>query len=143
LQAINHAGGTVESEWPLERALRIGDEATQGRTLTELYRKMATQPFAVDLDKLWEQLGVGENGGRTILDDPAPLAGTRKAIFAALPLRQELKSMTEIRVELQQFQRRRQKQACAPHSMLIDRPHETGELTIGFRTSKLYSSRRY
>jgi len=58
LQAINHAGGTIEAEWPLERALRIGDEATQGRTLTELYRKMASQPFAVDLDKLWEQLGV-------------------------------------------------------------------------------------
>ena len=84
LQAINHAGGTIEAEWPLERALRIGDEATQGRTLTELYRKMASQPFAVDLDKLWEQLGVGENGGGTILDDRAPLAGARKAICGAI-----------------------------------------------------------
>ena len=83
LQAINHAGGTIEAEWPLERALRIGDKATRGRTLTELYRKMASHPFAVDLDKLWEQLGVGENGGRTILDDRAPLAGTRKAICGA------------------------------------------------------------
>jgi hypothetical protein len=89
LQAINHAGGTIEAEWPLERALRIGDEATQGRTLTELYRKMASQPFAVDLDKLWEQLGVGENGGRTILDDRAPLAGTRKAICGANEARGE------------------------------------------------------
>jgi hypothetical protein len=89
LQAINHAGGTIEAEWPLERALRIGDEATQGRTLTELYRKMASQPFAVDLDKLWEQLGVGENGGRTILDDRAPLAGTRKAICGAIEARGE------------------------------------------------------
>lgn len=87
LQAINHAGGTIESEWPLERALRIGDEATQGRTLTELYRKMAAQPFAVDLDHLWEQLGVGENGGRSILDDRAPLAGTRKAICGATEAR--------------------------------------------------------
>jgi len=89
LQAINHAGGTIEAEWPLERALRIGDEATHGRTLTELYRKMASQPFAVDLDKLWEQLGVGENGGRTILDDRAPLAGTRKAICGAIEARGE------------------------------------------------------
>ena len=89
LQAINHAGGTIEAEWPLERALRIGDEATQGRTLTELYRKMASQPFAVELDKLWEQLGVGENGGRTILDDRAPLAGTRKAICGATEARSE------------------------------------------------------
>jgi hypothetical protein len=89
LQAINHAGGTIEAEWALERALRIGDEATQGRTLTELYRKMASQPSAVDLDKFWEQLGVGENGGRTILDDRAPLAGTRKAICGAIEARGE------------------------------------------------------
>ena len=47
--------------------------------------------------------------------------------------------MTEIRVELQQFQRRRQKQACAPHRMLIDRPQETAALTIG---SALRSSTR-
>jgi hypothetical protein len=89
LRAINHAGGTIEAEWPLERALRIGDEATKGRTLTELYRKMASQPFAVDLDKLWEQLGVGESGGRTILDDRAPLAGTRKAICGVTEARGE------------------------------------------------------
>ena len=89
LQAINHGGGTIEAEWPLERALRIGDEATQGRTLTELYRKMASQPVAVELDNLWEQLGVGENGGRTILDDRAPLAGTRKAICGATEARSE------------------------------------------------------
>jgi hypothetical protein len=89
LQAINHAGGTIESEWPLERALRIGDEATQGRTLTELYRKMASQPFAVDLDHLWEQLGVGENGGKSVLDDQAPLAGVRKAICGATEARGE------------------------------------------------------
>src|SRR5271169_219077 len=89
LQAVNHAGGTIEAEWPLERALRIGDEATQGRTLTELYRKMASQPFAVALDQLWEQLGVGENGGRSILDDRAPLAGTRKAICGATEARGE------------------------------------------------------
>jgi hypothetical protein len=83
LQAINHAGGAIDAEWPLERALRIGDEATQGRTLTELYRKMASQPFAVDLDKLWEQLGVSARGGRSILDDRAPWASTREAICGA------------------------------------------------------------
>ena len=103
LRAINHAGGTIESEWPLDRALRIGDEATQGRTLAELYRKMASQPFAVDLDHLWEQLGVGREWGRSVLDDRAPWAGTREAICGAAALRQELKSMTEIRVERNSF----------------------------------------
>ena len=89
LRAINHAGGTIESEWPLDRALRIGDEATQGQTLAELYRKMASEPFAVDLDHLWEQLGVGENGGRSVLDDRAPWAGTREAICGAATSRKE------------------------------------------------------
>src|SRR5205814_3026211 len=38
LQAINRAGGTIESDWPLERALAIGDKATEGKTLSDLYR---------------------------------------------------------------------------------------------------------
>jgi hypothetical protein len=36
LRAINHAGGTIEAEWPLERALKIGDQATNGAALMEL-----------------------------------------------------------------------------------------------------------
>lgn len=83
LRAINRAGGTIEAEWPLERALQIGDDATGGRTLTELYGKMASQPFAEDLDHLWEQLGVAGNGEGVVLDDKAPWARTREAICGA------------------------------------------------------------
>jgi hypothetical protein len=82
LRAINRAGGTIEAEWPLERALRIGDEATEGRTLTELYGKMASQPFAVDLNYLWEQLGVRDDSPGVALDPQAPLAPIREAICA-------------------------------------------------------------
>jgi len=80
LRAINRAGGTIEAEWPLERALRIGDEATEGRTLTELYDKMASQPFVVDLNYLWEQLGVRDNRSGVVLDPKAPWAPVREAI---------------------------------------------------------------
>jgi len=83
LRAINRAGGTIEAEWPLEQALRIGDQATDGQTLTELYSKMASQPFAVDLGYLWRQLGVSENGQGIVLDDRAPWAGIREAICRA------------------------------------------------------------
>ena len=31
LRAINGAGGTIDVDWPLERALEIGDKATGGR----------------------------------------------------------------------------------------------------------------
>jgi hypothetical protein len=83
LRAINRAGGTIETEWPLERALRIGDQATDGQTLTKLYGKMASQPFVVDLGDLWGQLGVSENGQGIVLDDQAPWAGIREAICGA------------------------------------------------------------
>jgi hypothetical protein len=84
LRAINRAGGTIESEWPLGRAFKIGDQATDGRTLTELYRKMAFQPLAMDLTHLWEQLGVRRSGQEIVLDDHAPWAGIRAAICGSL-----------------------------------------------------------
>jgi hypothetical protein len=80
LRAINRAGGTIEVDWPLERAIEIGDKATGGKTLAELYSKMAFQPVAIDLDHLWEQLGVLRTGGGITLDDHAPLAAIRGAI---------------------------------------------------------------
>ncbi|MGA2742167.1 MAG: hypothetical protein ABSG65_32595, partial [Bryobacteraceae bacterium] len=78
LRAINRAGGTIEVDWPLERALEIGDKATGGKTLTELYEKMRAQPMMVDLPDLWKQLGVARQAdGTVIFDDHAPLAGVR------------------------------------------------------------------
>ena len=81
LRAINRAGGTIETDWPLERAFETGDKATDGKTLTELYRKMRAQPVMVDLPDLWKQLGVGRENGKIVFDGSAPLAGVRKAIM--------------------------------------------------------------
>jgi hypothetical protein len=80
LWAINRAGGTIEAEWPLARGLEIGDRATGGRTLMELYTKMAFQSVAIDLTHLWEQLGVRRSGRGVVLDDRAPWAAIRTAI---------------------------------------------------------------
>jgi hypothetical protein len=82
LRAINRAGGTIEVEWPLERAFEIGDRATDGKTLMELYGKMASQPFMVDLPDLWEKLGVRRSGQQIALDDRAPWAAIRSSICA-------------------------------------------------------------
>ena len=81
LRAINRAGGTIEADWPLERAFETGDKAADGRTLMELYRKMRAHPVMVDLPDLWKQLGVGREDGRVAFDDRAPLAGVRQAIM--------------------------------------------------------------
>jgi hypothetical protein len=80
LRAINRAGGTIESDWPLGRAFEIGDQATDGRTLMDLYGKMALQPLAMDLTHLWEQLGVRRSGQEIVLDDRAPWAAIRAGI---------------------------------------------------------------
>ena len=67
--------------------MRIGDQATDGQTLTELYGKMASQPFAVDLGYLWRQLGVSEDVRGIVLDDRAPWAGIREAICGAAKMK--------------------------------------------------------
>ncbi len=80
LRAINHAGGNIEVDWPLERAFELGDRATGTKTLMELYQQMATKPVPVDLPDLWKQLGVNSSHGSVTFDDHAPLAAIRAAI---------------------------------------------------------------
>lgn len=83
LRAINGAGGTIEVDWPLEKALKIGDQATGGTVLMDLYREMGQNPSPVDLPDLWKQLGVSRSGPEVAFDDQAPLAAIRSAMFQA------------------------------------------------------------
>lgn len=85
LRGINRKGGTIDAEWPLERALAIGDQATEGSTLADLYKQMSTQPYPVDLPALWARLGVRRTGETTIFLEDAPLAATRRAIMKGSP----------------------------------------------------------
>jgi hypothetical protein len=80
LRAINRLGGTIEADWPLERAIEVGDHATHGGTLTELYKQMASKPVAVDLPGLWKQLGVVRGDYGVTFDDRAALASIRASI---------------------------------------------------------------
>jgi hypothetical protein len=80
LRAILAAGGTIESDWPLLKALRIGDDAIGAPVLSELYEKMKAAPSPVDLNALWKELGVERKDGRIRFNDSAPLAGIRRAI---------------------------------------------------------------
>jgi hypothetical protein len=81
LRAINRAGGTIDVDWPLARALETGDRATGGNTLAGLYEKMRAAPMAVDLPDLWKQLGVERRGPSAVFDDQAPLAAVRRSIM--------------------------------------------------------------
>jgi len=81
LRGILEAGGTISSDWDLERALRAGDDATGVSVLQELYTQMRSAPHSVDLDQLWHKLGIERQGSTVILHDDAPLAYIRKAII--------------------------------------------------------------
>jgi len=81
LRAINRAGGTIDVDWPLERALALGDKATDGSVLMNLYTEMRDKPAPVDLPGLWKQLGIASDGKTIAFTNQAPLAAVRDAIL--------------------------------------------------------------
>jgi hypothetical protein len=88
LRGILAAGGNSQVDWPIERALRAGDQAVGVPVLEELYAQMKDAPVAPDLGALWRSLGVvvqrgqGVQRGQIELDDRAPRAALRQAISA-------------------------------------------------------------
>jgi hypothetical protein len=80
LRGILDAGGDIRYDWPIEKALKIGDQATGVPVLENLYGKMKDQPYDVDLPALWQQLGIEREGDRAVFIDTAPLAKVREAI---------------------------------------------------------------
>jgi hypothetical protein len=80
LRAIVAAGGTIDREWPLERALEIGDKETGTHVLTTMYRQWSTSPVEVDLPTLWKSLGIRRAGDVIEFDNHAPLATVRISI---------------------------------------------------------------
>ncbi|QNI35158.1 hypothetical protein H7849_23710 [Alloacidobacterium dinghuense] len=80
LRGIVDAGGTIDHDWPVEKAFETGDRATGTHVLSQLYGSMRDTPKPVDLQGLWQKLGVSDSGGRIRFDDHAPEADIRKAI---------------------------------------------------------------
>jgi hypothetical protein len=80
LRAIVEAGGTIDHDWDLPKALAVGDKATGTHVLTHLYEDWKDKAVTVDLDGLWREMGVSLDGDSVRFDDAAPLAAVRKAI---------------------------------------------------------------
>lgn len=81
-RAILKAGGSIDADWSLPRAFKIGDTATGVNVLSELYGQMKQTPVQVDLPALWKRLGIQPEGRSVAFDDQAPLAAVRRAITA-------------------------------------------------------------
>jgi len=78
MRAIVDAGGNIESEWPLERALALGDKATGTTVLMDAYRAEADTPQRIDLEAIWKEIGMNADGN---FDAHAPLAGFRRDVM--------------------------------------------------------------
>jgi hypothetical protein len=80
LRAVVEQGGTIDHEWPIERALAIGDKATGKHVLADMYAKWKDAPVEVDLPKLWNELGVRVTDDGVQLLPHAKLAAVREGI---------------------------------------------------------------
>ena len=80
LRAIVAAGGTIDHDWDLPKALEVGDRATSTHVLTDLYAQWKDKPVEYDLPALWTQLGVPSTQNGVELSSSAPLAAIREAI---------------------------------------------------------------
>jgi hypothetical protein len=81
LRAIVAAGGAIDREWPIRKALQVGDAGTGTHVLEEQYDHMANIPVTIDLDGLWRKLGIVRTGNDQVrFDNSAPEAAIRAAI---------------------------------------------------------------
>jgi hypothetical protein len=96
LRGIWSAGGDTSVRWSAAQTFAVGDRASGGSTLSELYREHADAAVPVDLDAIFARLGVrwrdgkggeaeaGDAEGRELVfDDAAEWAGLRRALSAA------------------------------------------------------------
>src|SRR5271170_564521 len=82
LRGIVRAGGNMEQDCPLARALKAGDEAIGVPVLMELYDRMKASPVTPDLAAMWHQLGIRPSGNSVVFDQGAPLASVVRSIMA-------------------------------------------------------------
>lgn len=85
LYGILQSGGTINDDWDIEKALTMADKATGTTVLRDLYHETRDQPAPVDLDQLWQKLGIEMKDGSVTFNDKAPEANIRKAITTARP----------------------------------------------------------
>jgi hypothetical protein len=82
MRAILNKGGDITQDWPIEDALKVGDDAVSVSALLPLYHEWKDKPVRVDLAALWSDLGVVLGGGILHYSEKAASAHIRRAITA-------------------------------------------------------------
>jgi hypothetical protein len=80
LRAVVEHGGTIDHDWDLPKALAIGDGATGTHVLASMYSTWKDSPSPVNLQKLWDELGIRSGTDGIEFVPTAPLAAVREAI---------------------------------------------------------------
>ena len=81
LRGVLDDGYSMKTSATPMQIFESADRATGVDVLVPLYEKMKDDPFPVDLDQLWRDLGVAFEDDQIVYDDDAPLAHIRKALL--------------------------------------------------------------
>ncbi len=81
LRGVLDAGLSMHASATAMEVFEAGDRAIGVDVLVPLYQKMKADPYPVDLDALWRQLGVDYDGNRVTYDDDAPMAHVRRQLL--------------------------------------------------------------
>ena len=79
MRRINRESGGNSADWDPDQLMEVGDAATGGTVLRDLYAQYAYSPVRTDLRQVFGEIGVGVgDDGRIRFDDAAPLAAFRR-----------------------------------------------------------------
>ena len=81
LRGVLDDGMSMHNSVTAMEVFKSGDRATGLDVLVPLYQKMKADPYPIDLDALWQSLGVSLEGRNVVYDDEAPLAHIRQQFF--------------------------------------------------------------
>ena len=82
LRGVLDAGLSMHASATAMQVFEAGDRAVGVDVLVPLYQKMRADPHPIDLDGLWQSLGVGLDGDRIVYDDSAPMSHIRKRLLS-------------------------------------------------------------
>jgi hypothetical protein len=81
LRGILQDGYSMQTSATPMQIFESADRAVGVDVLVPLYQQMRADPFPVDLDKLWQELGIDVKNDAVIYHNEAPLAPIRKALL--------------------------------------------------------------
>jgi hypothetical protein len=81
LRGVLDSGYSMQASASPMQIFEAADRAVGVAVLVPMYQQMKADPYPVDLDKLWRELGIGVENEAIVYDDSAPLAHVRKRML--------------------------------------------------------------